>query len=477
MSTSFDAIVIGTGQAGPSLARRLSDAGMRVAIVERHLFGGTCVNTGCIPTKTMVASAYAAYMARRAADFGVVVDGAVHVDMARVKARKDEISRRSSEGVEQMLTGLKNGVVYRGHARFRSSREVEVRLRADASAAQVGSARLTADRIFINVGGRAIVSSIPGADQVRYFTNSSMMSLDVVPQHLIIVGGSYIGLEFGQMFRRFGSQVTIVEKSARLLGREDEDIASAIHGILTDEGIDVRVGAESISVSGNDDKVSVHFTSHEGTHIVNGSHLLLAVGRRPNTDDLGLELAGVKTDARGYIEVDNELRTNVPGIWALGDCNGKGAFTHTSYNDFEIVASNLLDQQPRSLADRIPAYALYTDPPLGRAGLTEQDARQRGRRVAVGSRPMTRVSRAIEKGESKGLMKIVVDADSREILGAAILGVGGDEVMHEILDMMYAKAPYPVLQRAMHVHPTVSELVPTILGELVLDDADLPRKL
>jgi pyruvate/2-oxoglutarate dehydrogenase complex dihydrolipoamide dehydrogenase (E3) component len=455
MSDTFDAIVIGTGQAGPSLARRLSDAGMRVAIVERHLFGGTCVNTGCIPTKTMVASAYAAYMAKRASDFGVVVNGAVDVDMARVKARKDAISRQSSEGVEQMLRGLKNGVVYRGHARFQSSREV-----------QVGSTRLTADRIFINVGGRAIVSSIPGADQVNHLTNSSMMSLDILPQHLIIVGGSYVALEFGQMFRRFGSQVTIVEKSARLLGREDEDIASAIHGILTDEGIDVRLGAESISVSGSDEKVSVHFTSHEGTHIVSGSHVLLAVGRQPNTDDLGLDLAGVKTDARGYIEVDDELRTNVPGIWALGDCNGKGAFTHTSYNDFEIVASNVIDKQPRSLADRIPAYALYTDPPLGRAGLTEQEARQRGRRVAIGSRSMTRVSRAIEKGESKGLMKIVVDADSREILGAAILGVGGDEVMHEILDMMYAKAPYPVLQRAMHVHPTVSELVPTMLGEL-----------
>ncbi len=456
MSTSFDAIVIGTGQAGPSLAKRMANAGMRVAVLERHRFGGTCVNTGCIPTKTMVASAYAAHMARRSAEFGVIVGDRVHVDMGRVKARKDAISGQSRVGVEQMLKGLKNCTVYQGHGRFQSAREV-----------QVGSTTLSAEKIFINVGGRAIVSSVPGVEQVNALTNSSMMALDVIPDHLMVIGGSYVGLEFGQMFRRFGSRITIIEKGARLLGREDEDIATAVHGILTDEGIDVRVGAESISVSGNHAAVSVHFTSDGRTHIVNGSHLLVAVGRRPNTDDLGLDHAGVQTDARGYIQVDDQLRTNVPGIWALGDCNGRGAFTHTSYNDFEIVASNLLDGQPRSLADRIPAYGLYTDPPLGRAGLTEQEARQRGHRVAVGIRPMTRVSRAVEKGEDKGFMKIVVDADSKALLGVAILGVGGDEVMHTVLDMMYAKAPYTVLQRAMHIHPTVAELVPTVLGELV----------
>jgi pyruvate/2-oxoglutarate dehydrogenase complex dihydrolipoamide dehydrogenase (E3) component len=307
---------------------------------------------------------------------------------------------------------------------------------------------------------------MPGLEQVRYLTNSSMMKLDVAPSHLIIVGGSYVGLEFGQMFRRFGSQVTLIEKAPRLLGREDEDISDAIHAILTDEAIDVRLNADCIGAGQSGDSVTVRFRSPDGAQTVGGSHLLLAVGRRPNTDDLGLDAAGVACDAQGYIEVDDQLRTNVAGIWALGDCNGKGGFTHTAYNDFEIVASNLLDNRPRTLADRIPAYALYIDPPLGRAGLTEREARVTGRRVSVGKRPMARVSRAIEKGETKGLMKIVVDSDSREILGAAILGTGGDEVVHGVLDMMYAKAPYPVLQRAMHIHPTVSELIPTILSEL-----------
>jgi len=455
MSESFDAIVIGTGQAGPSLAKRLADAGMRVATVERHLFGGTCVNTGCIPTKAMVASAYAAHVARRAADFGVVADPAVRVDLTRVNARKDAISERSRLGVERMLKGLKGGAVYEGHARFASPREV-----------QVGSAVLRSDRIFINVGCRAAIPAMPGLEQVRYLTNSSMMKLDVAPSHLIIVGGSYVGLEFGQMFRRFGSQVTLIEKAPRLLGREDEDISDAIHAILTDEAIDVRLNADCIGAGQSGDSVTVRFRSPDGAQTVGGSHLLLAVGRRPNTDDLGLDAAGVACDAQGYIEVDDQLRTNVAGIWALGDCNGKGGFTHTAYNDFEIVASNLLDNRPRTLADRIPAYALYIDPPLGRAGLTEREARVTGRRISVGKRPMARVSRAIEKGETKGLMKIVVDSDSREILGAAILGTGGDEVVHGVLDMMYAKAPYPVLQRAMHIHPTVSELIPTILSEL-----------
>jgi pyruvate/2-oxoglutarate dehydrogenase complex dihydrolipoamide dehydrogenase (E3) component len=455
MEQTFDAIIIGTGQAGPSLAHRMATAGRRVAIVERHLFGGTCVNTGCIPTKTMVASAYAAFLARRAADFGVVVDGGVRVDMARVKARKDAISRQSRDGVETMLDGLPGALVVRGHARFVAPHEIEV-----------GSTRISAERIFINVGGRAIVSAIPGADRVPHLTNSSMMALDRIPEHLVIVGGSYVSLEFGQMFRRFGSRVTIVEKGRRLLAREDEDIASAIHAFLADEGLDVRLGAEQIRIEGTDGDVSVHFDANGAAQQVHGSHVLLAVGRRPNTDDLGLEQAGVRVDARGYIDVDDRLQTNVPGIWALGDCNGRGAFTHTSYNDFEIVAANLLDGETRGISDRIEAYALYTDPPLGRAGLTVQEALRRGHRVAVGARPMTRVSRAVEKGESKGLMKVVVDQDTRQLLGAAVLGVGGDEVVHALLDLMYAKAPDAVLRRAMHIHPTVAELLPTVMGEL-----------
>ena len=454
MNNAYDAIIIGTGQAGPFLAKRLTEAGMSVAIAERHLFGGTCVNTGCIPTKAMVASAYAAHMARRAADFGLTVDG-VGVDMKRVKARKDAISERSRLGIEKMLRGLEKCAVYQGHARFRSAREVAV-----------GDVVLTAARIFINVGGRALIPPMPGLDRVPYLTNSSMMGLVVVPSHLLIIGGSYVGLEFGQMFRRFGSQVTVVEMKPRLVHHEDEDVSTAIHEILTREGIDVRLNARCVSVGADNLDVTARVDCHAGSPAIAGSHLLLAVGRRPNTDDLGLEAAGVARDERGYILVDDQLQTNVPGIWALGDCNGKGAFTHTSYNDFEIVASNLLDATPRRVSDRIPAYALYIDPPLGRAGLTESEARARGHRVLVGKRPMSRVGRAIEKGETSGLMKIIVDATSEEILGAAVLGTGGDEVIHCVLDVMYAKAPYPVLRRSMHIHPTVSELIPTLLTEL-----------
>jgi len=451
---TYDAIVIGTGQAGPPLAKRLSDAGMSVAIVERHLFGGTCVNTGCIPTKTMVASAYAAHLARRARDFGVAIDGDVSVDMRRVKARKDSISEQSRVGVENTLRGLPRCVVHLGHARFQTARQVVV-----------GDQILTGDRIFINVGGRASVPSMPGLDGVSFLTNSSMMHLDTLPPHLVIVGGSYIGLEFGQMFRRFGSEVTIIEKGSRLIQREDAEISSAIQDVFASEGINVRLNAKCIQVSGRAGAVVAHVDCEEGSPSVQGTHLLLAVGRRPNTEDLGLEAAGVSRDERGYIIVNDQLETNVPGIWALGDCNGKGAFTHTSYNDFEIVASNLLDGATRRVSDRIPAYGLYIDPPLGRAGLTETEARN-GHSVLVGKRPMTRVGRAVEKGETNGLMKIVVDAQSQEILGAAVFGTGGDEVIHCVLDTMYAQAPCSVLRRAMHIHPTVSELIPTLLGEL-----------
>jgi pyruvate/2-oxoglutarate dehydrogenase complex dihydrolipoamide dehydrogenase (E3) component len=428
---------------------------MSVAIVERHLFGGTCVNTGCIPTKTMVASAYAAHIGRRARDFGVVINAEVGVDMKSVKARKDEISERSRVGVEKMLRGLPHCDVYTGQARFQSAREVSV-----------GDRVLSAERIFINVGGRALVPSMPGLDGIPFLTNSSMMALDTLPPHLVIIGGSYVGLEFGQMFRRFGSEVTIVEMATRLVQREDEDISSAVHDILISEGINIRVNARCIRIGGREGAVTAHVECDAGSPAVEGTHLLLAVGRKPNTDDLGLDSAGVSCDERGYIIVNDRLETNVPGIWALGDCNGKGAFTHTAYNDFEIVASNLLDQTNRGVSDRIPAYALFIDPPLGRAGLTETEARRQGRTILVGTRPMTRVGRAIEKGETKGLMKIVVDAQSGDILGAAVLGTGGDEAIHCVLDTMYAKVPYSVLRQAMHIHPTVSELIPTVLQEL-----------
>jgi pyruvate/2-oxoglutarate dehydrogenase complex dihydrolipoamide dehydrogenase (E3) component len=413
------------------------------------------VNTGCIPTKAMVASAYAAHVTRRAADYGVIIGPEIAVDMKRVKARKDAISERARGGVEKTLRGLNNCVVLTGHARLRSAGEVEV-----------GSEVLKTNRLFINVGGRASVPDMPGLDRVQYLTNSSMMGVDVAPAHLLIIGGSYVGLEFGQMFRRFGSQVTIVEMGPRLVQHEDEDVSAAIHDILETEQIAVRLNARCISIDGRAGEVSARLDCSDGSRTVEGSHLLLAVGRKPNTDDLGLEAAGIRHDERGYITVNDQLETNIPGVWALGDCNGQGAFTHTSYNDFEIVAANLLDGGARRVSDRIPAYALYIDPALGRAGLTEAEARRRGHAVLVGKRPMARVGRAIEKGETNGLMKIVVDANSKEILGAAVLGTGGDEVIHCVLDTMYARAAYPVLQRAMHVHPTVSELIPTLLGEL-----------
>lgn len=455
MTTEFDAIIIGTGQAGPPLANRLTSAGWKVAIIERKLFGGTCVNTGCIPTKAMVASAYAAHMAKRASDFGVCINGPITVDMKRVKARKDNISQQSETGVESWLKNMANCTVIEGHARFESAHEVSV-----------GAERIAAENIFINVGGRASTPPLDGLNDIPYLTNSSMMNVDFLPKHLIIVGGSYIGLEFGQMYRRFGSEVTIIEMGPRLIGREDDDVSTAIKEIVEREGINVRLNAECIGFSKQGDSIVARVNCDSGAPEISGSHLLLAVGRRPNTDDLGLEKAGIAVDARGYIRVDDQLRTNVSGIWAMGDCNGQGAFTHTSYNDFEIVAANLLDNDPRRVSDRIPAYALYVDPPLGRAGLTDAQVRKTGKRALVATRPMTKVGRAVEKGETQGFMKIVVDADTRQILGAAILGTGGDEVIHSILDVMYAKAPYTVIQRAMHIHPTVSELVPTMLADL-----------
>jgi len=455
MATTYDAIVIGTGQAGPPLAVRLAGAGLRVAIIERKRFGGTCVNTGCIPTKTLVANARAAHIARRAADYGVMTTGSIIVDMKRVKERKDAVVRRSNEGVEKWLKSTEKLTVYEGHARFE-----------DAHRVRVGDELLEADKLFINVGARASTPPLPGLDEVRYLTNSSMMDVDFLPEHLLIVGGSYVGLEFGQMYRRFGSEVTIVEMGPRLIQREDEEVSEAIREILENEGINIRLNAECIAVEKHYEKVAINVDCGTGDKKVLGSHLVLAVGRVPNTDDLGLENTAVAVDQRGYIQVDDQLQTNVPGIYALGDCNGRGAFTHTSYNDYEIVAANLLDSDPRRVSDRITAYALYIDPPLGRAGMTEAEVRKSGRKALLGKRPMTRVGRAVEKGETQGFMKILIDAETKKILGASLLGIECDEVIHSILDIMYAKAPYTVIQRAMHIHPTVSELIPTMLGEL-----------
>lgn len=453
MPKKFDAIVIGCGQAGPSLAGRLSAAGMSVALVERKLVGGTCVNTGCMPTKAMVASAYAAHLARRAADYGVTLSGPVGVDMKAIKARKDKVSNDARKGLEEWIASMPGCTLFRGHARFE-----------DPHTVRVGEELLAADRIFLNVGGRASVPELPGIRDISFLTNSSIMDLDVLPEHLVVVGGSYISLEFAQMFRRFGSEVTVIERAPRLIGREDEDVSSTILSMFEKEGVTVHLGAEDISFERQGDKTAVTF-AHDKTPVI-GSHVLLALGRVPNTDDLGLDRAGVTVDKRGFVEVDDQLQTSVPHIWAMGDCNGKGAFTHTSYNDYEIVAANLLDNDSRKVTDRIEAYALYTDPPLGRAGMTEAAVRKSGRRALVGQRPMTRVGRAVEKGETQGFMKILVDADTGEILGCSVLGPGGDEAVHCVLDLMYAKAPVKTLQRAVHIHPNVAELLPTIAQEL-----------
>jgi pyruvate/2-oxoglutarate dehydrogenase complex dihydrolipoamide dehydrogenase (E3) component len=451
----YDAIIIGAGQSGPSLARRLVAAGQKVAIIERKFFGGTCVNDGCTPTKTLVASAYAAHMARRARDYGVSITGSVSVDMKAVKARKDAIVEVSRRAVERSLKTLEGCTVFEGHARFTGKKTVAV-----------GDARLNADRIFINVGGRALVPPIPGLNQAPYLTNSSMMHVDFLPGHLVILGGSYIGLEFAQIFRRFGSEVTVIELAPRLIAREDEDVSRAVAEFLGAEGINLVIGSQAAEVARLGNRIAVKVTSAAATSQVLGTHLLVAIGRRPNTDDLGLDQAGIATDARGYIQVDDQLRTNVPGIWAMGDCNGRGAFTHTSYNDFEIVAANTLDNGQRRVTDRITAYALYTDPPLGRVGMTEAEVRNSGKPALISTMAMENVSRAYERGETKGFMKILVDRDSGQILGASLLGLAGDEVVHSILDLMYACAPYTVLQRAMHIHPTVSEFIPTMMGEL-----------
>ena len=448
----FDAIIVGAGQAGPPLAGRLTAAGQTVAVVERKLVGGTCVNSGCIPTKTLVASAHAAHLARRGAEYGIGT-GDVTVDMAKVKARKDKVMTDDREGVESWLEGMDNCTLIRGHARFE-----------DPHTIRVDDQLLQADRIFLNVGGRAVVPDMPGLSDIDYMTNVGILELDTVPEHLVIVGGSYIALEFAQMYRRFGARVTVIEKGPRLTSREDEDVSASIKEIIENEGIAVELNATAISFRQRDN--GFELIPREGADPIAGSHLLMAIGRVPNTDDLGLENAGVQTDARGNVVVDDQCRTNVEHIWAMGDCNGRGAFTHTSYNDFEIVAGNLLDNDPRRLSDRVPTYALYIDPPLGRAGMTVDQVRKSGRKALVGKRPMTRVGRAVEKGETQGFMKVVVDAETKEILGAAILGVGGDEVVHAILDIMTAKEPYTAISRTMHIHPTVSELVPTMLQEM-----------
>ena len=455
MIETFDAIVIGAGQAGPALATKLAGTGLSVAVVERKLVGGTCVNVGCTPTKAMVASAHAAFVARRAADFGVVTSTSVKVDLVKILERKNGIVMKSRNGVTDWITGTKGCTLVHGHARLESPTKV-----------RVGDRVLEAPRIFLNVGARPSVA-IKGADTTPYLTSSSILDLEVLPEHLIIVGGSYIGLEFAQMFRRFGSAVTVIERNAQLLPHEDEDISTALRAMLEAEGISFRTNATCIELHREGTSVSVSLDCNEAPSSIVGSHILLAIGRVPNTDDLGLDSAGVEVDERGFVRTDEHLQTSSANVWAMGDCNGRGAFTHTSWNDYEIVADNLLDEGTRSTADRISVYALYTDPPMAHIGMTEKQVRASGRPALLAKRPMSKVGRAVEKGETIGFMKALVDAETRMILGASIFGVGGDEAIHSLLTCMYAKRPFDLISEAMYIHPTVAELIPTILQEMI----------
>jgi len=454
MPERYDAIVIGAGQAGPALCARLDKEGLKSALIERKLLGGTCVNNGCIPTKTLIASAHAAHLATRGADYGFGA-GRIRVDMKAIKRRKDQVVRHSSDALKKWIGGMKHVTLIHGQARFSGPHRIAVKGR-----------ELEAERIFINVGARAAVPDMPGVKDVPFLTNSSMMKVDFRPPHLVIVGGSYIGLEFAQMYRRFGSEVTVVERAPKLLPREDDDVAAEVRAIVERQGVKIRTDAECMDLKKKGQRIVVGLHCKGGKPVAEGSHVLLAVGRTPNTSDLGLREAGIEADERGYIKVDDECRTSAAGVWAMGECNGKGAFTHTAYNDYEIVAANLFDADPRRISDRIQAYALFIDPPLGRAGMTEAEARKSGRSVLVGKKAMKHVGRAREAGETQGFMKVLVDAKSQELLGAAILGLNGDEIVHSLLDMMYAKRPYTTIQRAVHIHPTVTELIPTLLGEL-----------
>ena len=455
MSEHVDVIVIGAGQAGPALAARCGREGLNTVLIERDLMGGTCVNNGCIPTKTLVASARVAALARRASEYGVMLDTPPRINMHAVKARKDAIVEASRSGVTNWMANAKNVSVIHGHARFTGPRAIMVNGRT-----------LVAERIFINVGGRPTTPKLTGIEGVPTLNNISMMGVDFVPPHLIVIGGSYIGLEFAQIYRRFGAEVTVCEMGRRLIGREDEDISDEVRAILEREGIAVRTGATCLSVARQGDGLAVGVACDSGTPNIEGSHLLLATGRTPNTDDLGLDRAGIAVGPRGFITVNDQLETNVPGVYALGDVNGRGAFTHTSWNDYEIVAANLFDADMRRVTDRITTYALFTDPPLGRIGMSFNEARATARPLLAAKMPMTRVGRARESGETQGFMKIVVDAETKRILGAAVLGLSGDEVVQSILEVMVADKPYTQINRGIHIHPTVTELVPTLLEGL-----------
>lgn len=441
----YDAIIIGAGQAGTPLSNALAERGWTVALIEKSHLGGTCVNTGCTPTKTMIASAQIAHYARNASRWGVKV-GQMSVDLPAIVSRKDSIVESFRSGLEKRVAEHPKVHLYRGAARFLSSRTV-----------QIGKDTIESERIFLNLGARPDPPQFTGLDAVGYLTNESIMELQEVPDHLLVLGGGYIGLEFGQTFRRFGSRVTVIHKAEHILPHEDADVTTELQKVLEAEGIEFRLKSNPVEVERKQGRIHLTFTSGNQTSTVNGTHLLAATGRRPNTDDLSLEKAGVELDSRGCIKVNERLETSVPGIWALGDVKGGPAFTHISYNDYQIVYGNVVESKNATIKDRYVPYSLFTDPQLGRVGITEKEARATGRRLKMGKYSMSSVSRAIERGETAGFMKIIVDAMSDKILGAAILGVEGGELVQILGAVMLSGAPYTLLKGAVFIHPTLAE--------------------
>ncbi|HSI78230.1 MAG TPA: FAD-containing oxidoreductase [Lunatimonas sp.] len=450
----FDAIIIGSGQAGTPLAFKMAAKGKKVAFIEKEHLGGTCLNVGCTPTKTYVASARRMFDALNGEALGVSIPKGTQLNLSQVKQRKDKMIKKSVDGMTAGIEKNEHITLIKGIAQFTDTHTVEV-----------NGEELSAEQVFINVGARPYIPE--GLKGVNYLTNQSILELEHLPEHLIIIGGSYIGLEFGQMFRRFGSKVTIIEKSNRIISREDEDVSREIQRVMEREGVEFRLNATCVGArEEKDGQLLVSVTCEKGLPEISGSHVLVAVGRTPNTDLLQLEAAGIKTNEQGYIQVTDRLETNVAGVYALGDCNGKGAFTHTAYNDFEIINANLFEQGSRKVSDRILTYGLFVDPPLGRAGITLQEAKDQKLDFLVGYRDMKRIARAKEKGETDGFIRIIVDKKTEKILGATVLGVGGDEIISSILNVMYGGNPYTVIRDGVFPHPTVSELIPTLLENL-----------
>ncbi len=455
--TTYDAIIIGTGQAGKPLSIALANAGWKTAVIERLHVGGTCINVGCTPTKTMVASARVAYLARRAADYGVHT-GEVSVNLAEVRRRKQSIVDSFRNGGQRAIERTKNLDLLFGEASFTTPNSITVEMNGG------GTRHLTANKIFINTGCRPADPGVDGLDKIAVLDSSSIMELDELPDHLLVLGGGYIGLEFGQMFRRFGSRVTIAQRAPQLLGREDQDVADEVAKIMREDGIEVLLNTEAVRVEQNNGQIHLIALTPEGERTLAGSHLLAAAGRAPNTETLNLSAAGVETDRNGFIKANERLETNVPGVYALGDVKGGPQFTHISYDDYRIIRTNLIENGKATINNRFVPYTVFIDPQLGRVGLSETEARAQGLNIKVAKMPMSYVARALEMSESRGFMKVVIDADTRQILGCAVLGVEGGEIMAMIQIAMMGKLPYTVLKDAIFAHPTLAESLNNLLN-------------